>query len=61
MAKKAYIVLKLGQNMYFDTNVHFFAKKNKFPQISPIFQGFPIMPILPFCCRFLNDDYRKLA
>ena len=52
MAKKACIVLKVGQNMYFDVNVRFFATNTKFAQFSPIFPGFPIMPILPFFADF---------
>ena len=52
MAKKACILLKVSQNMYFDANVNFFTKNTKLAQISPIFPCFPIMPILPFCCRF---------
>ena len=61
MAKKACIVLKFSQNMYFDAHVHFFCKKYQICPNFPDFPGFPDYADFAILLPFFNDDYRKLA
>ena len=56
MAKKACIVLKCGQNMYFDVNFRFSAKKYQICPLSPDFPGFPVYADFAVFLLFLNDD-----
>ena len=52
MAKKACIVLKVGQNMYFDANVRFFAKNTKCAQF---------LYLIPLPCLTVDTFHTNLS